>query len=113
MTPAEEVLWMHLRKKRLRGLRFRRQHPIDIFIADFYCHQYRLVIELDGQIHSFPEASEYDNARTGELNRLGISVLRFTNQQVHQNISHVLKTIVDFIKTHSCPSPPGEGLGWG
>jgi len=51
MTRSEEILWERLNRKQIQGLRFRRQHPIDIFIADFYCHRIRLVIEIDGEIH--------------------------------------------------------------
>lgn len=51
MTIAEKILWKHLRNNKLNGLKFRRQHPLDIFIADFYCHPKRLIIELDGGIH--------------------------------------------------------------
>jgi hypothetical protein len=54
MTPAEIALWKHLKNKQLSGLRFRRQHPIDIFIVDFYCHYLKLVIELDRGIHKEP-----------------------------------------------------------
>lgn len=55
MTEAEDILWKHLRNKKLNGLKFRRQHPLDIFIADFYCHEKKLVIELDGGIHDILE----------------------------------------------------------
>ena len=67
MTGAEEKLWEQLRVKKLLGLRFRPQHLIDIFIADFYCHPVRLVIEVDGEIHKFREQKEYDLGLEGEL----------------------------------------------
>lgn len=51
MTPAEKKLWQFLKNRQLNGLRFRRQHPISIFIADFYCHSAKLIVELDGEIH--------------------------------------------------------------
>lgn len=54
MTPSEKTLWEYLKNKQLLGLRFRRQHPIDIFIVDFYCHNIKLVIELDSDIHNHP-----------------------------------------------------------
>lgn len=64
MTQAEEILWKHLRNKKLNGMKFRRQHPLDMFIADFYCHEKKLIIELDGGIHETPEQQEYDEGRT-------------------------------------------------
>jgi very-short-patch-repair endonuclease len=93
MTPVEKELWKHLKNKQILGLRFRRQHPIDIFIADFYCHKIKLVIELDGQIHSTPENIEYDENRTAELERLGIKVIRFKNEEVLENIEEVVNQI--------------------
>jgi very-short-patch-repair endonuclease len=93
MTPVEKELWKHLKNKQILGLRFRRQHPIDIFIADFYCHKIKLVIELDGQIHSTPKNIEYDENRTAELERLGIKVIRFKNEEVLENIEEVVSQI--------------------
>jgi len=104
ITEAEEHLWQLLRRQQFYGYKFRRQHPIDIFIADFYCHELRLVIEVDGNIHKNAGASEYDSARTGELNRLGISVLRFTNNQVLYETNKVLDTIETFIFNPAKPN---------
>ncbi|MBK3518573.1 endonuclease domain-containing protein [Carboxylicivirga marina] len=92
-TGAEKILWNKLRNRQLNGLKFRRQHPIDIFIADFYCHEKKLVIEVDGKIHDFQK--EYDRGRTAELNNLGVKVLRFTNEEVQKNIQKVCKTILE------------------
>ena len=72
MTGAEKVLWERLKNKQVLKLRFRRQHPIDIFIADFYCHTVRLVIELDGKIHKTQK--EYDEGRTAEMEQFDIQV---------------------------------------
>jgi len=91
MTKAEEILWNQLRRKKLLGLRFRPQHPIDIFIADFYCHTVKLVIEVDGGIHKSSEQKEYDLGREGELENWGIRVIRFTNGEIENNIKQVLK----------------------
>src|SRR5881394_3542767 len=63
-TKAEEILWQHLRNKKLDGLKFRRQHPLDNFIVDFYCHEKSLAVEVDGQIHDIKENAEYDKHRT-------------------------------------------------
>ncbi|MBI9064006.1 MAG: DUF559 domain-containing protein [Marinilabiliaceae bacterium] len=91
ITHAEKLLWVRLRNRKLCGLKFRRQHPIYFFIADFYCHEKKLVIEVDGEIHKFRRT--YDEARTAELERLGIKVIRFTNDQVVNNMKEVLKHI--------------------
>ncbi len=82
MTRAEKLLWDKLRNKQLTGFKFRTQHPMDIFIADFYCHQLMLVIEVDGGVHNTREQQEYDEGRTAELEAYGIKVIRFTNLQI-------------------------------
>lgn len=69
-TEAEELLWQELRDRKLNGLKFRRQHPIDKWIADFYCHEKKLVIELDGSVHNEKEIAEYDARREKELKRI-------------------------------------------
>lgn len=93
MTDSELELWEQLRGKKMLGLRFRPQHPIDIFIADFYCHPIKLVIEIDGEIHISKEQKEYDIGRTAELNYWGIEVIRFTNDEIKKDINSVLKKI--------------------
>lgn len=82
MTEAEIKLWEQLKGKKIAGLRFRLQHPIDIFIADFYCHPIKLVIEVDGGIH-----------KTAELNYWKIKVIRFTNEEIENDANHVIKKI--------------------
>jgi very-short-patch-repair endonuclease len=90
MTPAEQMLWSRLNKSQL-GVRFKAQHPIDIFIADFYCHTYKIVIEIDGGIHKFQK--EYDDGRTAELELLGLTVIRFSNEEVLSDVDQVVETI--------------------
>ena len=90
---AEKLLWQELRNKKLNGLKFRRQHPIDKWIADFYCHEKKLVIELDGEVHNDFEAKERDGGGTYELEQLGITVVRFTNDEIINNIEKALETI--------------------
>ena len=97
MTKAEENIWSHLRKKQFEGLRFRRQHPIGRFIVDFYCHALKLVIEIDGNIHQEDVQKERDENRTYELQRLGLTVIRFDNEMVLKDISRVLKEIAVYI----------------
>ena len=96
MTEAEKVSWEKLSNKQLLGLRFRRQHPIDIFIADFYCHQARLVIEIDGPIHNDKE--EYDNGREADIEKFGLKILRFTNKEILSDIDKVLSIIEYTVK---------------
>jgi very-short-patch-repair endonuclease len=91
MTPAEKLLWQHLRYKQIGGARFRRQHPIGRFIVDFYCPEHRLIVEVDGDVHV--TQAGYDEARTALLEEQGYRVIRFTNQQVYQQMSAVLETI--------------------
>jgi len=92
-TDAEDILWQCLRRKQLNGFKFRRQHPLDKYIADFYCYEARLVIEVDGEIHNEAENKEYDNGRSFELEELGITVLRFTNEEINENLEMVLGVI--------------------
>jgi len=92
-TEAELKLWERLKGKQMLGLRFRPQHPIDMFIADFYCHPVKLVIEIDGGIHQSTYQKEYDFGREGELENWGIQVIRFTNEEIENNINQVIKQI--------------------
>ncbi|QDH79810.1 endonuclease domain-containing protein [Echinicola soli] len=94
LTPAEKVLWEALQNRKLNGLKFRRQHPISKFIADFYCHEYQLVVEVDGEVHLELEQVERDEGRTFELEELGLKVIRFTNKEVFCDLENVLKKIV-------------------
>jgi glycosyltransferase involved in cell wall biosynthesis len=107
-TKAEEFLWEHLRFDQL-GVRFRRQHPVERRILDFYCHKCRLGIEIDGPIHMKAEQRIYDRDRTEALKDHEIHILRFTNDEVLGDINQV----IEIIKTHLPPPPPGEGQGVG
>ncbi len=93
MTVAETKLWEYLRGKRMLNLRFRAQHPIDRFIADFYCHPLKLVIEIDGDIHKSKEQKEYDIGREAELDILEIKVVRFKNEEIENNMEKVIDDI--------------------
>jgi very-short-patch-repair endonuclease len=92
-TPVEEALWQLLRNRRLLRLKFRRQVPIGPYIADFYCPQYRLVIELDGAVHEEPRQAAHDEERVLYLSVLGVSILRFPNQRVLEEPEAVLGEI--------------------
>ncbi len=114
MTEAEKILWNELKDRKLKGLKFRRQHPVLRYIGDFYCHEKRLIIEVDGGIHDQERTSEQDLNRTAELNRFGISVIRFRNEQVFNQLDQVLCEIVKHIESmasRNSPSPSGEGVG--
>jgi len=93
MTGAEKFLWEELRNKRLSGLTFRRQHPINQFIADFFCHKAKLVIEIDGSIHDIDEYKIKDKGREDEFEKFGIKTIRFTNEDVFQNMRKVIEII--------------------
>jgi very-short-patch-repair endonuclease len=93
MTKAETKLWKHLQKNQFNDLRFRRQHPVNRFIVDFYCHALKLVIEIDGGVHNEAIQKERDENRTYELEQFGLKVIRFDNNMVMKNIEGVLKEI--------------------
>ena len=92
MTPAEVVLWQRLRGKQLGGFKFRRQEPLGNFIADFFCVEAHLIIELDGSSHE--GRAEADARRDEVLRAEGYFVLRFSNDEITQNLLGVLETIV-------------------
>ena len=95
MTPAEQKLW----KRYLRHfpLRIMRQRPIDNFIVDFYCAALKLVIEVDGESHASPEGQARDAERTSILEGYGLSVVRFTNQQVLREFEEVCEVLQGLI----------------
>lgn len=90
MTSSELLLWEEVRNRKL-GVKFRRQHPINQFIVDFYCHEKRLVLEVDGGIHSNPKIAQYDLNRTAELENFGLTIIRFSNEKINNDISFVIK----------------------
>jgi len=110
-TPAEKKMWAKLRNRQFRGKKFLRQHPIPIivdkqkryYIADFYCKEERLVIELDGKIHE--QQKEYDDYRTEVMNQLSLKVIRFENADVLEKLNEVLNALKKII-THPAPSSP-------
>jgi very-short-patch-repair endonuclease len=94
-TTAENLLWQKLRGKQVLGFKFRRQHVIDRFIVDFYCHEANLVIEVDGEIHQYTQAE--DMIRQEFLESLGLRVLRFKNEDVLVGIDGVLEEVVRWL----------------
>jgi len=108
-TKSESLLWQHLKGKSM-GCRMRRQHPIDRFIVDFYCHAAQLVIEIDGGYHMVPEQKEYDNSRSHRLEELGCVVIRFTNQEVLNDLNEVLSEIRSSIARRISPLGVGGSV---
>ena len=93
-TPAEVELWKCIRKRRVNGLKFRRQFGVGPYVLDFYCPELRLAIELDGSVHDSPEAIAYDKERSDYLTEnFGIHILRFRNRQVFEEMPLVIWTI--------------------
>jgi very-short-patch-repair endonuclease len=88
------MLWRELRNRQLARWKFRRQHPIDRYVVDFVTLDGKLVIEIDGATHSTPIELARDAARTQHLNSLGFHVIRFTNDDVRENIDGVLEAIL-------------------
>jgi very-short-patch-repair endonuclease len=119
-TPAEEKLWYLLRKRRHFALKFRRQHPIGPYVADFYCHELKLIVELDGPVHDGKSQLVHDDNRDANLAEQGYTVLRFTNDKLFEDPESVLDQIMDVALTLSQPenqdqtyppSPSGRGPG--
>ncbi|NVO19021.1 MAG: DUF559 domain-containing protein [Bacteroidetes bacterium] len=100
MTNVESLLWEKLRKNQLLGFRFKPQHPLFVFIADFYCHKARLVIEVDGKIHL--NRKEYDQNREEVIKQLNLSILSFTNEEVEKDIDRVLDIIKGYLLAIPC-----------
>ena len=112
LTQSERLLWDKLRNRKLLGFKFRRQHPFNEIILDFYCHEARLSIEVDGNVHDDLYQKERDKERTFILNSFGIKELRFSNQEIENHYEKVLEKITAYLKTFTLPSPRrGKGRG--
>ena len=112
-TDAEHLMWQLLRAKRFMNLKFRRQHVIKPYIVDFYCHEIGLVIELDGSQHGMDDAIEYDAERTNFLEALGLTVVRYWNDDVLSRTEVVLEDLwrrcSELKQTSPKPSPKRRG----
>lgn len=116
MTFHEKLLWERIKSNQIHGLRFKAQQPISMFIVDFYCHKLKLVIEVDGEIHLKKDQNEYDSGRTHELQGFGVLVLRFSNEEIQQDIEMVMTRISNLClnllnntSTESSSSPGPKG----
>src|SRR5688572_2666003 len=92
-TKHEQILSECLRKNKILAVRIKRQHPVGTYIADFYCHAAKLVIEIDGGSHNTADQKLYDEERTFNLGIDGLKVIRFSNQEVEQDLSNVIAEI--------------------
>jgi very-short-patch-repair endonuclease len=93
MTPAENLLWRYLKAHRIDGLRFRKQVPLRNYIVDFVCLSAKLIIELDGESHDFPDRQRADRNRDDFFTSEGFATLRFTNNEVLSNLEGVVEVI--------------------
>ena len=117
-TPAEEIFWQIVRNRKFLNLKFRRQHQIGPYITDFYCHEKRLVVELDGGVHQIPEQKERDKERDEYLTSLGNKVVRIKNEDVIERLEQTLEKLANILSlskqsgasSHLSPwERPGEG----
>ncbi len=97
VTPSEMILWGRL-KEHFPDIRFRRQHPISLYIVDIYCHASKLVIEIDGSIHELEEVKYKDELRQKDLEKLGLKVIRFKTKEILNNLGSVLEIIEKHLK---------------
>ena len=109
MTDAENVLWLHL-KEGVAGCKFRRQHPIGIYIADFYCYKAKLVVEVDESIHQLTEVAQNDEEKEQYLKGLGLQVIRFSNEEVMNSREQVIKIIFEQVNQTIQKQTPPSGV---
>jgi very-short-patch-repair endonuclease len=110
MTIPEIILWSGLRSKKLDGFKFRRQQPILNYIADFYCHELKLIVEVDGEIHSLTENEEYDKTRSKVLRKNGYNLIRLSNTEIESDLHSAINKIRTFM-SQICPPPGGDHRG--
>jgi very-short-patch-repair endonuclease len=111
-TRAEKKAWIQLKDRRTLGLKFRRQVPIDRYIVDFYCHEIRLIIEIDGGVHTQPGQAEWDAERNARLEELGYGILRITNEDVLTQpdcLFEMIHALYPSPGPSGHPLPSGEG----
>ena len=101
-TVAEELLWEKLKNRQLAGLKFKRQQHFGRYIADFYCHELMLIVEVEGKIHQQADQKEYDQVRFDELELRNLRVLRIENEEVINTIDTVLEQILKFRPSPHC-----------
>ena len=110
MTAPEKVIWERICNNQL-GVKIRRQHPIHNYIVDYYCHEVKLVIEVDGGIHLSKENMQNDLIREAGLKEYGIEIIRFTNEEVSNEIDIVIEKLSKKIEELKKPKSPLGDLG--
>ena len=110
-TKAEIILWMKLKGKQMYGYDFHRQKPIDNYILDFFCYELMLGVEVDGYSHEFLEVYNKDTIKEKRMKELGLSILRFTDEQVLKDMGNVIRAIEFYIEEYKkhTPNPSQEG----
>jgi very-short-patch-repair endonuclease len=112
LTPAEQLLWEVLKDRKIAGAKFRKQHAILRYVLDFYCHEYKIGIEVDGEYHNEREQYELDLERTKHLKENNITIIRFTNEEVFNKLNFVTNSIETLILnirlSAATPAPKGE-----
>ena len=103
MTMAEKILWSRLKEKKINGYKFRRQQPIFDYIVDFYCHDLRLIIEVDGEMHSLPENKKHDSKRDNILKINGYHIIRLSNVEVETEVNSAINKIISYISDNLSP----------
>jgi very-short-patch-repair endonuclease len=96
MTKQESIVWSKIRRRQIKGIYFRRQHPYSIYILDFFSFEAGLVIEIDGEIHL--RTKEYDEERTRFLESSGLKVIRFKNREIDENLNRVIDEIKKYLE---------------
>jgi very-short-patch-repair endonuclease len=112
-THTEKMLWRALRDRRQDGLKFRRQAVIGEYIADFYCAEHRLIVEVDGDIHDLESVQRHDVFRQQTLEMAGYRVVRFSGDEVYKQLDWVIEKIVAACREPSPPTPLPVGQGEG
>lgn len=108
-TPAESTFWELAKSRQIGGLKFRRQHQIGDYIVDFYCHEFKIVVEFDGAIHATERLQKHDKKRDAFLKSLGCKVLRFPNEEIFEDTEKILQQIIS--SSQQLPSTSGRGAG--
>jgi very-short-patch-repair endonuclease len=103
MTRAEIILWSRIREKKINGYKFRRQQIIIDYIVDFYCHNLKLIIEVDGEMHSLPENIKHDSKRDNILKLNGYNIIRLSNVEVETEINSAINKIISYISENLSP----------
>jgi very-short-patch-repair endonuclease len=112
-TPSENKLWSALRGRRLAGMKFRRQYPVDRWIIDFFCLEKMAGVEVDGSAHDISSVKEHDSAREEMLSRMGIRILRLSAEKIDKNLPLVLEDILAYFTLLSPSSGVGQERGLG